>query len=209
MNVIDQYKWRYATKIFDAKKKISDSNIELIKDSISLAPTSYGLQLFKVIIVEKKEIKDELKKASFNQSQISDASHIFVFCNSTKIVEDDIDNYIKNKAAVQNKTINEISVYGDFLKDTLLKKEDKKISTWTANQLYIALSHLLTFCPSLGIDSCPIEGFESHKYNDILKLNDRNLNPKVVAAVGYRSNKDLSQYEKKIRKSNDELFETM
>ena len=58
MNVIDQYKWRYATKIFDAKKKISDSNIELIKDSISLAPTSYGLQLFKVIIVEKKEIKD-------------------------------------------------------------------------------------------------------------------------------------------------------
>ena len=209
MNVIDHYKWRYAAKIFDSKKKISDANIELIKDSISLAPTSYGLQLFKVIIVEKKEIKDELKKASFNQSQISDASHIFVFCNSTKIVEDDIDNYIKNKAAVQNKTINEISGYGDFLKDTLLKKEDKKISTWTANQVYIALSHLLTFCPSLGIDSCPIEGFESHKYNDILKLNDRNLNPKVVAAVGYRSNKDLSQYEKKIRKSNDELFETM
>ena len=209
MNVIDQYKWRYATKIFDAKKKISDANIELIKDSISLAPTSYGLQLFKTIIVEKKEIKDELKKASFNQSQISDASHIFVFCNSTKIVEDDIDTYIKNKAAVQNKTINEISVYGDFLKDTLLKKEDKKISIWTANQVYIALSHLLTFCPSLGIDSCPIEGFESHKYNDILKLNDRNLNSKVVAAVGYRSNKDLSQYEKKIRKSNDELFETM
>ena len=209
MNVIDHYKWRYATKIFDAQKKISDANIELIKESISLAPTSYGLQLFKVIIVEKKEIKDELKKASFNQSQISDASHIFVFCNSTKIVEDDIDTYIKNKAAVQNKTINEISVYGDFLKDTLLKKEDKKISIWTANQVYIALSHLLTFCPSIGIDSCPIEGFEPHKYNDILKLNDRNLNPKVVAAVGYRSNKDLSQYEKKIRKSNDELFETM
>ena len=170
MNVIDQYKWRYATKIFDAKKKISDANIELIKDSISLAPTSYGLQLFKTIIVEKKEIKDKLKKASFNQSQISDASHIFVFCNSTKIVEDDIDTYIKNKAAVQNKTINEISVYGDFLKDTLLKKEDKKISIWTANQVYIALSHLLTFCPSLGIDSCPIEGFDSNKYNDILKL---------------------------------------
>ena len=209
MNVIDQYKWRYATKIFDTKKKISDDNIELIKDSISLAPTSYGLQLFKSYNSRKKEIKDELKKASFNQSQISDASHIFVFCNSTKIVEDDIDNYIKNKAAIQNKTISEISGYGDFLKDTLLKKEHKKISTWTANQVYIALSHLLTFCPSIGIDSCPIEGFESHKYNDILKLNDRNLNSKVVAAVGYRSNKDLSQYEKKIRKSNDELFETI
>ena len=209
MNVIDHYKWRYATKKFDTKKKISDSNIELIKESISLAPTSYGLQLFKVIIVEKKEIKDDLKKASFNQSQISDASHIFVFCNSTKIVENDIDTYIKNKAAIQNKTISEISGYGDFLKDTLLKKEHNKISTWTANQVYIALSHLMTFCPSLGIDSCPIEGFESLKYNEILKLNNRNLNSTVVAAVGYRSNTDSSQYEKKIRKSNDELFETI
>ena len=209
MNVIDHYKWRYATKKFDTKKKISNSNIELIKESISLAPTSYGLQLFKVIIVEKKEIKDDLKKASFNQSQISDASHIFVFCNITKIVENDIDTYIKNKAAIQNKTISEISGYGDFLKDTLLKKEHNKISTWTANQVYIALSHLMTFCPSLGIDSCPIEGFEASKYNEILKLNNRNLNSTVVAAVGYRSNKDSYQYEKKIRKSNDELFETL
>jgi len=67
----------------------------------------------------------------------------------------------------------------------------------------------MTFCPSLGIDSCPIEGFEASKYNKILKLNNRNLNSTVVAAVGYRSNKDSSQYEKKIRKSNDELFETL
>ena len=209
MNVIDQYKWRYATKKFDTKKKISDSNIELIKESISLAPTSYGLQLFKVIIVENQEIKNELKKASYNQSQISDASHIFVFCNSTKIIGDDIDTYIKNKSSIQNKPISEISGYGDFLKTTLLKKEHKKVSIWTANQVYIALSHLMTFCPSIGIDSCPVEGFDSYKYNEILNLNNRNLNSTVVAAVGYRSNKDSSQYEKKIRKSNDELFETI
>ncbi len=209
MNVIDQYKWRYATKKFDAKKKISDSNIELIKESISLAPTSYGLQLFKVIIVENQEIKNELKKASYNQSQISDASHIFVFCNNTKIIGDDIDTYIKNKSSIQNKPISEISGYGDFLKTTLLKKEHKKVSIWTANQVYIALSHLMTFCPSIGIDSCPVEGFDSYKYNEILNLNNRNLNSTVVAAVGYRSNKDSSQYEKKIRKSNDELFETI
>mgnify|MGYP001414848793 FL=1 len=85
----------------------------------------------------------------------------------------------------------------------------KKVSIWTANQVYIALSHLMTFCPSIGIDSCPVEGFDSYKYNEILNLNNRNLNSTVVAAVGYRSNKDSSQYEKKIRKSNDELFETI
>ena len=153
--------------------------------------------------------ENELKKASYNQSQISDASHIFVFCNSTKIIGDDIDTYIKNKSSIQNKPISEISGYGDFLKTTLLKKEHKKVSIWTANQVYIALSHLMTFCPSIGIDSCPVEGFDSYKYNEILNLNNRNLNSTVVAAVGYRSNKDSSQYEKKIRKSNDELFETI
>ena len=209
MNVIDHYRWRYATKTFDVTKKISNTNIDLIKESIVLAPTSYGLQLFKVIIVENQEIKDELKKASYNQSQISDASHIFVFCSCTKIVESDIDNYIENKSITQNKPIIEINGYGNFLKDTLLKKDNKKILTWTTNQVYIALSHLLTFCPSIGVDSCPIEGFETYKYKEILNLKNRNLKPTVVAAVGYRSNTDLSQFEKKIRKSNDKLFETI
>lgn len=209
MNVIDNYNWRYATKKFDPSKKVSNSNIESIKESITLAPTSYGLQLFKVFVVENQEIKEKLRKASFNQSQISDASHTFIFCNYTKVLESDIDMYIKNKSIIQNKPLSEIKGYGDFLKKTLLKKNDDEISIWATNQVYIALSHLMTYCCSIQVDSCPIEGFESSKYNQILKLKGSNLNSTVVAAVGYRSIEDLSQFEKKIRKSNDELFETI
>ena len=85
MDIIDYYKWRYATKIFDPNKKIPISEIEIIKESIRLAPTSYGLQLFKVIIIENQLKKEALRKFSYNQSQVSDASHLFIFCNSTKV----------------------------------------------------------------------------------------------------------------------------
>ena len=209
MNELDSYKWRYATKKFDPFKKVSKTKIEVIKKAISLAPSSYGLQLFKVLIIENQAIKDKLRKVSYNQSQISDASHIFVFCNSIKIIENDIDIYLKNKSLIQEKKISEIQGYGDFLKKNLLNKDQKDITIWTSNQVYIALSYLMTICASMKLDTCPIEGFESEKYNSILNLNETNFSSSVVAAVGYRSKDDLSQHDKKVRKSFDQLFETI
>ena len=207
MDIIDCYNWRYATKKFNPDKKIPNLDIELIKESIRLAPTSYGLQLFKVIVIENQTKKEELRKLSYNQSQVSDASHIFIFCNSTKVFEKDIDLYIKNKSIIQKIPVEENKGYGDFLKKTLLKKDSEEISTWTKNQLYIALTHLMTACASLKIDSCPIEGFDNLKYNAFLDINKKSLNAGVVAAIGYRSESDNSQHEKKVRKSIKDIFE--
>ena len=108
MNIIDYYNWRYATKKFNPSKKLADSDLELIKESVRLAPSSYGLQLFKVLIIKSKSLKEKLKKASFNQSQIAEASHLFVFCNYTKVFEQDIDLYIKTRSKVQQQTENEL-----------------------------------------------------------------------------------------------------
>ena len=209
MKELESYKWRYATKKFDPKRKVSNYNIDVIKKAISLAPSSYGLQLFKVLIIENQKIKNRLRKVSYNQSQISDASHIFVFCNSTKIVEKDIDIYVENTSVIQEKKITEIQGYGDFLKKSLLKKDHREITIWTTNQVYIALSYLMTICASMKLDTCPIEGFESEKYNTILNLSQTNFSSSVVAAVGYRSEEDKSQHDKKVRKSFDQLFETI
>ena len=207
MDIIDCYNWRYATKKFNPDKKIPNSDIELIKESIRLAPTSYGLQLFKVIVIENQTKKEELRKLSYNQSQVSDASHIFIFCNSTKVFEKDIDLYIKNKSISHKIPIEENKGYGDFLKKTLLKKESEEISIWTKNQIFISLSHLMTTCASLKIDSCPIEGFDALKYNAFLDINKKSLSAGVVAAIGYRSESDNSQYDKKVRKSIKDIFE--
>tara|TARA_B110000444_G_scaffold254187_1_gene286262 strand:- start:343 stop:972 length:630 start_codon:yes stop_codon:yes gene_type:complete len=207
MSTIDYYNWRYATKEFNSEKKITNSDLEIIKESIRLSPSSYGLQLFKVFIIESQKLKDKLRKVSFNQSQISDASHLFVFCNYTKVLEKDIDLYIQNKSLIQQMPITKNEGYGVFLKKNLLKKETEETSIWTNNQVYIALANLMTTCASLKIDSCPIEGFEASKYNEILNINERNMNAAVVCAVGYRSKLDTSQHEKKVRKSSQDLFE--
>ena len=130
MDIIDYYKWRYATKKFNPDKKIPISDIEIIKESIRLAPTSYGLQLFKVIIIENQLKKEALRKFSYNQSQVSDASHLFIFCNYTKVFEKDIDSYIQNKSLSQEIPIEKNKAYGYFLKKTLLNKSSQEISKW-------------------------------------------------------------------------------
>ena len=205
MDLTKFYNWRYATKKFDSSKKISKKEMEILKESIRLSPTSYGLQLFKVFIIEDENLKSELKKASYNQSQISDSSALFVFCNFTKVKESDINNFIKLKSSVQGIELSTLNKYGDFLKSTLLNKPENETAVWTANQVYIALGNLMTSCAALKIDSCPIEGFQSEKYNTILGL--KNMNSAVIAAIGYRSSEDKSQNEKKVRKKSNSLFD--
>ena len=115
--------------------------------------------------------------------------------------------YIENKSISQEKSLEENKGYGDFLKKTLLNKSSEEISEWTKNQIYIALAHLMTACASLKIDSCPIEGFDTSKYNEFLDINKKSLSAGVVAAIGYRSESDNSQYDKKVRKSIKDIFE--
>lgn len=209
MNIIDYYNWRYATKKFNPEKSLADSDLELVKEAIRLAPSSYGLQLFKVLIIKDEALKEKLKAVSYNQSQVSESSHLFVFCNYTKVFEQDIDLYIKTRSKIQQQPVNELQGYGEFLKNNLLKKNTTETSIWTTNQVYIALAHLMTACATLQIDSCPIEGFDIDKYNDILDLKNRHMNAAVVAAVGYRSTNDESQNDKKVRKSSGILFEIL
>ena len=205
MDLTKFYNWRYATKKFDSSKKISKKEMEILKESIRLSPTSYGLQLFKVFVIEDENLKSELKKVSYNQSQISDSSALFVFCNFTKVKESDINNFIKLKSSVQGIELSTLNKYGDFLKSTLLNKPENETAAWTANQVYIALGNLMTSCAALKIDSCPIEGFQSEKYNTILGL--KNMNSAVIAAIGYRSSEDKSQNENKVRKKSNSLFD--
>ena len=102
MDLTSLYNWRYATKKFDLDKAIDEKDINILKESIRLSPSSYGLQLFKVLVIENKELKEKLREVSFNQSQISDCSALFVFCNFTQVTPSDIDDFIQLKSSVQD-----------------------------------------------------------------------------------------------------------
>ncbi|WP_338039020.1 nitroreductase family protein [Maribacter litopenaei] len=73
-------------------------------------------------------------------------------------------------------------------------------------QVYLALGNVMTVAASMKIDTCPIEGFENEKYNEILELKDSNLNAAVVLAIGYRAETDSTQHLPKVRYTKEKLF---
>ena len=204
--IIDKLNWRYATKKFDSSKKIEKENLNTLLEATRLSASSYGLQPYHVLVVENKEIRKKLKPVSWGQSQITDASHLIVFTNKTIFEEDLVDDYLKSVENTRGIAEKDLKGYSDFMKSKLMQLSDAEKEAWTANQVYLALGNVMTIAAELEIDTCPMEGFETEKYNEILSLNDKNLNASVVLAVGYRSNEDETQHYPKVRKSTKELF---
>lgn len=209
MQLINHLKWRYATKKFDPSKDVSELDIEKLKKAIQLSPSSYGLQLYKVLVIKNKALKEELLSASWNQNQVVDASHLFVFCQYSSVTSKDIDNIINLTAITQNTNFKKLEPYGDFIKSKINEKTDIEKNSWLKAQTYIALTNLLGACAELKIDSCPLEGFDTESYNKILNLSNKGLKATVIAAVGYRHNHDHTIERKKVRKPIDVLFETI
>lgn len=206
MNLIDNLEWRYATKKFDSSKKVSPENLEQIKKAIQLSASSYGLQLYKVFIIESNELREKLKSVSFGQNQITEASHLIVFCNYSVVTEKHIDEYFVLKSQTEQIDILDLKGYSDFIKADVRNKSQIEKEKWTSNQTYLALGNLLNACAELKIDACPMEGFEAKEYNKILNLDKQGLNASVIATIGYRSDDDSSQNSKKVRKSINNLF---
>lgn len=208
-NFLNNQNWRYATKKFDAEKKISNEDLNILKEAIRLSSSSYGLQPYKVIIVENPELRANLQPAAWGQSQIVEASHLIVFANETKLDDSTIDDYLKNMSETRNTPMEALAGYGAFMKSkiTTLTAEEKNI--WTAKQTYLALGNLLNAAAELKIDVTPMEGFVPAQINEILGLDELNLNASLIATIGYRHEEDATQFYKKVRKSHEELFITL
>lgn len=204
--VIENRTWRYATKKFDANKRVSEEDLQTLLEATRLSASSYGLQPYHVIVVSDQKVKEQLKPASWGQSQITDASHIIVFASATDFGEELVDDFLENVSNTRNIPMEGLKGYSDFMKSKLMDLPADTKGTWTAKQAYIAFGNLMQAAAELKIDTCPMEGFESDKYNEILGLNGKNLNAAVVLAVGYRSEEDETQHLPKVRKSKEELF---
>ena len=201
--------WRYATKKFDATKKISNEDLTSLKEAIRLTASSYGLQPYKVLIVENPDLRAQLQPVSWGQSQIVDASHLLVFANIINFGEKEIDATINNMATTRNLPLEALQGYGDFMKSKLVSLPEDVKNTWTSKQTYLALGNLLNAAAELKIDVTPMEGFEPEKYNEILGLDKLGLNASLVATIGYRHEEDATQHYAKVRKSEEELFVTI
>jgi nitroreductase len=206
---LDKQNWRYATKRFDASKKISNQDLDFLKEAVRLSASSFGLQLYKVIVVEDPEVKAALLPAAFGQTQITDASHLFIFANQLNVGNPQIDDYIANVSKTRDLPVDALTGFGDYMKGYVNPIPEDAKNVWTAKQTYLALGNLLNAAAEIEIDATPMEGFNAAQFNEILGLDKLNLNATVICPVGYRHFEDETQHYKKVRKSQEDLFITI
>lgn len=189
--LLDQLNWRYATKQFDTARKLSAENLDALVTAATLSPSSLGLQPWKFVVVEDPEVREKLKAASWGQPQITDASQIIIFAAKKEITEEDIDAHLHHLAAVQGVTFESLAgLRGMAVGSVIQAKTPEERAQWAKRQLYISLGVLLSSAALMGIDACPMEGFDPAAYDEILGLDKLGYNASAVAAVGYRSPED-------------------
>ena len=205
LHILEQLKWRYATKKFDETKKVSSDTIETLKEAFNLTATSYGLQPLKLLVVSNPEVIKDLVPLSFNQGQIGNASHIFIVCIENKVDSAFIKKYFDLIEKTRNTPREILSSFEDFLIDDFSKKTTEEIKSWATKQAYLVLGNLLTVCAIEKVDSCPIEGFSPDKYDEYFALSEKGLSAVLVMAVGHRAKDDVFSEFKKVRRGVDEL----
>lgn len=208
-DLITSLNWRYATKKFDSTKKLSDEQLEKITESLRLSASSYGLQPWKFVMVKNPETREKLKEVAWNQTQITDASHLFVLCIRKDIDASFVDHFIKSISETRGISEETLKGYSDMMKGTISKLSNDEINQWSARQLYISLGTALASAAFYEIDACPMEGFDNAKFDEILGLSGLGLESKVVLTVGFRSADDETANYKKVRFTKEEVFVEM
>lgn len=198
--VLEQLKWRYATKKFDANKKIPNDVWKVIEQSLVLAPSSFGLQPWKFFVVNNPEIRALLLPHTWGQAQVVDASHLVVFAIKKDIDAAYVDRYVARMAEVQQVPVENLAKFAGVVKGFMEKPPyPLDLNDWSTRQVYIALGQFMTTAAILGIDTSPMEGFVPSKYDEILGLPEQGYAAVVLCPAGYRSAEDKSAERPKIR----------
>lgn len=208
-NYIESLKWRYATKKYNPEKKVPAQDLETIMEAVQLSVSSMGLQPYKVLIIENPEIREKLKAVAYNQTPITEASHLFVFANEINIGNEEVKSYMENISEVRNTSIENLKGFSEMINGAINSRSNEENNTWASKQAYIALSTLINTAAVLKIDATPMEGFDQQGFDEILGLNEMGLSTAVIATIGYRHEDDEMQHLKKVRKPKEELFITV
>lgn len=197
--------WRYATKLFDVSKMVSDEDVNSLLEAARLAPSSLGLAPWKAYVVTNKDVREKLKSAAWNQPQISDASHLIIFAARKTVDESYVDLYLKRVMEVRNQKKEDVVDYKKMLMGAA-SKTPGELKAWNARQTYIALGFLLEAAAMMKIDACPMEGFDVAQFDTILGLDATEYTSVAIAAVGYRSKDDKYALAPKVRFEKKDMF---
>jgi nitroreductase len=206
--LLDALQWRYATKVFDAAKKIPADVWQTLERALVLTPSSYGLQPYKFLVINDPARRAELLPHSWNQKQVVDASHFVVFTARTKITDADVNKLIKLTSNVRKIPAESLNFYRDMMLGDVVNGPRGKIAhEWAARQAYIALGNLMTCAAVVGVDACPMEGLNPAEYDRVLDLKGSDHATVVACALGYRAASDKYANLPKVRYESTELVQ--
>ena len=204
--ILQAFNWRYATKIFDTNKKVSQDDIDTIIESARMAPTAYGLQPFQIIKVQDEALRLSLRtEASFGQAQVTDASDFFVIAARTDVDESYITDYISRIAKTRDMDTTDLEGFKQTMIGDICGRTPEMRLSWASKQAYIALGSMIETAALVGVDACPMEGFVPTKVDEILGLSAHNLTSLAYLAVGYRGEDYMAQ-AKKVRFSKEQIL---
>jgi nitroreductase len=206
--LLQQLHWRYAVKKFNPARVISPQDWETLEEALVLSPSSFGLQPWKFIVITDKAVRQQLVPVSWNQQQLTDCSHVVVLAIKKNLGARDVDEFLARTAQVRGVPVESLAPYREMIVGSLVSGPiGKQGDAWATRQAYIALGTLLTSAAVLGIDACPMEGFDPAKYDEILGLSKRGLAAVVVCALGYRSADDKYASLPKVRFEKSRVIE--
>ena len=203
--LVNQLKWRYATKKFDASRKIPSEDWQALEQAMVLSPSSYGLQPWRFIVITDPAVKAELPAISWNQTQPKDCSHMVVLAAAERLDEAYINDHIQQIAETRQIHAESMGGYRKMLVSTISSMDTHL--DWNARQVYLALGQLMTAAAFLGVDCCPMEGIQTDEYDRLLGLEGSGYRCVVGCALGYRDPSDASASLKKVRFSPSEVIQ--
>ncbi len=206
MSLKDSLSWRYATKRMTGGK-VPQEKVDKILEAIRLAPTSFGLQPFKVIVIEDEKLREEIFNTACQQPQIKEASHVLVFAANKKVTAEQVQEYMELIATTRGIPVESLDGFKAMF-DGIVAGTAEHNFVWTARQAYLAFGVGIVAAALEQVDATPMEGFNPQAMDKILGLEEQNLGSTTILTLGYRDEANDSLVKAaKVRKSMDKLFD--
>ncbi len=186
--VIDALNFRHACKKFDPKKKVNQKDLDLILEAACLSPSSFGMEAWKFLVLASEDIRTQLRPACWDQAQVTDSSHVVVILTRPEVIDPGnsyvLESFLRRKLP-EDMTRAYVEKYKWHMETEVFPR--MSAYAWCAKQCYISLANIMTTAASLGIDTCPMEGFEKDKVEEILNIDTSEFQVAVLVALGYRA----------------------
>lgn len=206
MELLESLQWRYATKKMNGEK-IPQDKLDRILQATKLAPSSYGLTPYNVIVVEDQKLKEELQGAAYGQTQLSESSAVLVFATWDDVTEDSVDIYMNEIARQREISVEGLKGMSDMMKGSLSNMTQEQKISWAQRQAYIGLGFALVAAATEEVDSTPMEGFNPSAVDSILGLKEQGLMSVAILPLGYRDTEnDYLVNAKKVRWDDSKFF---